>query len=83
MRTFKITRTIAAAAIAAATFSGGYVTASQLHGHAASPQPCQTPAGTWLPSGDAGDFQGQGGVQTFVCTDGTWVHVSQYGNVRG
>jgi hypothetical protein len=39
------------------------------------PQRCKTPAGT-LPSGDAARFGGK----TYVCTDGTWVHVSRYGN---
>lgn len=52
---------------------------------AASPARCITPAGTWLLSGQAGDFPvtGHPGVQTFVCTDGTWVHVTGYGNTPG
>ena len=50
------------------------------------PAACHSPA---LPSGDAMsvDQAGnasmppvRGGVAEFVCTDGTWVHVTGYGN---
>jgi hypothetical protein len=48
-----------------------------LNDHTApSPAPCRLPAGSLLPSGDAARINGH----TFVCTDGTWVHVTGYGN---
>jgi hypothetical protein len=48
----------------------------------ASPRQCSHPV---LPSGDAARLwvPQAHAVQTFVCTDGTWVHVTGYGQLGG
>ena len=74
------------AAALAVTFGSGYA----MHSQAVSPAPCRV-AGSQLPSGDAISVDSAGNgwtigskvsgpVQEQVCTDGTWVDVSHYGN---
>ena len=87
----RIRRITAAAAAAAASLAlaglGGYV----LHPEAISPAPCAV-ASSLTPSGDAILVDRHGSAWTFgstvpggvleelVCTDGTWVKVTGYGN---
>lgn len=86
----KIRHVIAAAAAAAGLALaglGGYA----LHPQAITPAPCKV-ASSRLPSGDAIQVDAHGNAWTFgsrvpggvleqfVCTDGTWVKVTGYGN---
>jgi hypothetical protein len=85
-----IKRTIAAAAVLLAAGTAGGATGYALRSPSASPAPCHV-ASSWLPSGDAIDVDVHGSAWTagskvagplrqFVCTDGSWVAVSHYGN---
>jgi hypothetical protein len=69
----------AAVALAAAALLGaGFGAGLAVHGTpASSPRPCRIGAGQ-MPSGDAG----RTGGRTWVCTDGTLVRVTGYGNPR-
>ena len=80
-----IVTTVSAAALAV-TFGSGYA----LHSQASVPAPCHV-AGSQLPSGDAIKVDAAGNGWTvnskvsgpfseFVCTDGTLVRVTGYGN---
>lgn len=83
-------RKLAAAVVLAATAAIAGGTGYALHTQAGSPAGCAV-AGHTLPSGDAMKVDSQGNawtedskvpgpVSTFVCTDGTWVHVTGYGS---
>ena len=50
----------------------------------AAPRPCRISATTWLPAGDASRqyIPQLHRTQEFVCTDGTWVHVTGYSSTR-
>ena len=60
-----------------AMFTIGIVSAASSHPTApTAPAECRLPDGSLLPSGDAALIDGH----TFVCTDGVWVKVTNYGN---
>ena len=66
----KVYAALALAAAITAGAAGGYA----LHTHTPGPRPCSSPR---LPSGDA---MRAGNGTEYVCSDGTYVHVSHYGN---
>ena len=75
------TKKVAASSLAAAallTAGYGYAHATT---HTTAPAPCSIDGGT-MASGDAGNIYvpQMHSVQTFVCTDGTLVHVTHYGS---
>jgi hypothetical protein len=70
IRTIRTIGTLTAIAAAAAGLGFG---AAHWTEPAAGPAACARPS---LPSGDAMRAHGA----EFVCTDGTWVHVTGYGN---
>lgn len=71
---------VPAAALLVVALAGG-ADGYALHSQPAEPAPCQV-ARTSLASGDAARLYvpQQHSMQEFVCTDGTWVHVTGYGN---
>ena len=63
-----------AAAVTLIGVAGGVIADAMTPANTApAPRSCSKPA---LPSGDAARLDGK----TFVCTDGTWVRVTHYGN---
>jgi hypothetical protein len=63
------------AALAGAWLAGSYQASH--NGHTPASKPCVIHNGPALPSGDAAHFTDG---TTRVCTDGTWVKVTRYGN---
>ena len=68
----KVYAALALAAAVTAGGAGGYA----LHTHPTTPRPCTFDGGGRIASGDAARTD----TGVWVCTDGTLVHVTHYGN---